>query len=131
MKTSQYGDYIQRLHNDSEKQEPDCIIKDMTEEDEVEKIASEIIKTADLLTDIERILKINVDDKLIASGMKYLRLLDRLELKSKSVIDKNQINDIKSKIKKAMELIQESNEELFNLHQQMINEQDPKLQDIE
>ena len=94
-------------------------------------IITKVMKEAGLVEDISRILKLDIDDQYINKVTKFTGILNRLELKAKSVLHKNQINDVKNKIEKSMELLQEANEDLFNLQQQLINEENSNLLDKE
>ena len=86
------------------------------------KIADMLFK-ADLISSISRILKLNVDDKLVDRGSKLLDLLDKLEVsKESTLVEAEDLVKIKEKVKKSMEALQESMEDLFSLHERLIRE---------
>ena len=90
--------------------------------DEILKQTS-IDKTAAILNDIERLLKLNLDDFLVNKGMKILSLLDKIEIsKDSGILEKNEISDVKEKIRNSMSLFQESIHDLFSIHQRLVNE---------
>ena len=90
----------------------------------IDKLASDIIKQADTVEDFNKVLKLNLDDKVTTHGMQLIRILDSIETRSKDITVKNEIIDVKKKLSKAMELFQEVNEELFSMQQRIINEEE-------
>jgi hypothetical protein len=96
----------------------------------VSEIANQIfkecmLKEADLINDIKRVLNLNLDDLVVSKGQKVLNLLDKFETsKESTLIEKQDLVDIKEKIRKAMELFQESMESLFAMHERLVQEKE-------
>lgn len=87
------------------------------------KLAKVIIKQADFVNNLSRVLKMELDDKFIDQGMRVKKVLDTLENQAPTILEKNQIADIKGMIDNAMKELQDAQEALFNLQQQLINEE--------
>jgi hypothetical protein len=84
-----------------------------------------IKKQSDMITDISRILNLNLDDVLVNKGYKVIDLLDKIEVsKDSTLIEKQDLVGIKDKIKKSMESFQEAMEDLFSLHERLVREQE-------
>ena len=80
-------------------------------------------KQAELLSNINRILSLNLDDAVIQKGTKLLDLLDKLSIdKDSTLVEKFDLSEVKKKIEKSMQLFQEANEDLFSLHDRLIRE---------
>jgi hypothetical protein len=88
----------------------------------LENIITDILKQANTVSDLGKILKLNLDEKIVSQGMKLLKILDNIETKSKDIVTKNEIVDIKQKLKTGMQTFQEIQEELFAIQQRLINE---------
>jgi len=87
------------------------------------KIANIILKEADLVHGIKRILDLNLDDQIVSKGQKLLNLLDKLEISEEStLIEKQDFVAVKEKIRKSMETFQESMEDLFSMHERLVRE---------
>jgi hypothetical protein len=87
------------------------------------KIVDSILKEADLVNDIKRILNLNLDDQIVDKGQKLLSLLDKLEISEEStLIEKQDFVAVKEKIRKSMQMFQESMEDLFSMHERLIRE---------
>jgi len=94
----------------------DSIINDILKEANFER-------TSAILYNLERLLKLHLDDFLIGKGMKILSLLDSIETsKDAGVLEKNEIVDVKEKIRKSMSQFQEAIEDLFSIHQRLVSE---------
>jgi len=92
----------------------------------MKEIVKSILKQANFIKNLERFLKLDFDDQFVSKGMKIANFLDKLESQAPSLLEKNQISDIRHKIRSAMQTIQESQEELFYIQQQLINEENQK-----
>lgn len=87
------------------------------------QIVDSILKEADLVNDIKRILNLNLDDQIVDKGQKLLSLLDKLEISEEStLIEKQDFIAVKEKIRKSMQMFQESMEDLFSIHERLIRE---------
>jgi hypothetical protein len=88
-----------------------------------------IKKQAELLSNIKRIVNLNLDDLVIEKGMKIVDLLNKLELaKESTLIEKQDLSEIKQKINKSMQMFQEAMESLFTLQERLIKENEINLQ---
>jgi hypothetical protein len=84
---------------------------------------SNLQKEAGLLSDIKRVLSLNLDDAMVNQGLKVLNILDKIETsKESTLIEKQDLVSIKDKIRQSMQLFQESIEDLFSLHERLIRE---------
>jgi len=90
--------------------------------DEIMKEAN-FERTSTILYNLERLLKLHLDDFLINKAMKIISLLDLIETsKDAGILEKNEIVDVKEKIRKSMSLFQEAIEDLFSIHQRLVGE---------
>jgi hypothetical protein len=91
---------------------------------------STLQKQSSLIKDISRLLSINLDDVMVNKGSKVLNLLDKLETSREStLIEKQDLVEIKDKIRKSMQLFQESLEDLFALHERLVRESEMSQQE--
>jgi hypothetical protein len=88
----------------------------------MKNLADQIIKQADLINDLQHIIKLNIDDEATDYGMRVLKILDQLAKRAESVLDKNEINDVKEDVEKIMILIQKTHEKLYVLQQRLVEE---------
>lgn len=104
----------------------------MNTKDIVELVVKEstLQKQSSLIKDISRLLSINLDDVMVNKGSKVLNLLDKLETSREStLIEKQDLVEIKDKIRKSMQLFQESLEDLFALHERLVRESEMSQQE--
>jgi hypothetical protein len=67
---------------------------------------------------------------MVNKGSKVLNLLDKLETSREStLIEKQDLVEIKDKIRKSMQLFQESLEDLFALHERLVRESEMSQQE--
>jgi len=101
--------------------------------DIIEQVLKEanIKKQSDMITDISRILKLNIDDVLVNKGYKVIDLLNKIEVsKDSTLIEKQDLVGIKEKIKKSMESFQEAMEDLFSLHERLVREHEMQQSEV-
>jgi hypothetical protein len=94
---------------------------------EEQLIISIIKKEASLISDLEKLLKLQFDEKLVQQGLKFIDILEKIQSRKESdIITQNEIVEIKEKLKSIMQQVQDIWESLFSIQQRLINEQQLK-----
>jgi hypothetical protein len=78
-------------------------------------------RVANVVDDLGRLLKLQADEKFIQKSMQVINILDSIEKKT-DLITKNELVDVKEKLRKVSSEVQDIWETLFALQQRLINE---------